>query len=84
MEYDEANAAVGHYDDGNRAFLQALLARGTMTVKEAKQLLAAIFTAQEGGRSGLVDYRTLIIHRHGKHRRQRHARRYRFLHLCCS
>ncbi|KAI1774921.1 Nse1 non-SMC component of SMC5-6 complex-domain-containing protein [Hypoxylon cercidicola] len=33
-------------DDGNRAFLQAFLARGTMTFKEAQSILAAIFTAQ--------------------------------------
>lgn len=35
------------YDDGNRAFLQAFLARGTMTLKEAQPILAAIFTAQD-------------------------------------
>ncbi|KAI6086236.1 Nse1 non-SMC component of SMC5-6 complex-domain-containing protein [Hypoxylon rubiginosum] len=33
------------YDDGNRAFLQAFLARGTLTFKEAQPILAAIFSA---------------------------------------
>ncbi|KAI1767751.1 Nse1 non-SMC component of SMC5-6 complex-domain-containing protein [Hypoxylon sp. FL1150] len=33
------------YDDGNRAFLQAFLSRGTLTFKEAQPILAAIFTA---------------------------------------
>ncbi|KAI8633301.1 Nse1 non-SMC component of SMC5-6 complex-domain-containing protein [Xylariaceae sp. FL1651] len=37
----------GQYDDGNRAFLQAFLARGAMTFKESRHILAAIFTAQE-------------------------------------
>jgi hypothetical protein len=32
------------YDDSNRAFLQAFLARSTMTFEEAKPVLAAIFT----------------------------------------
>ena len=36
------------YNDGNRAFLQALMARGTMTFKEGQEVLAAIFTVQEG------------------------------------
>lgn len=39
----------GHYSDGNRAFLQALMSRGSMTFAEAQPVLAAIFTAQEGG-----------------------------------
>ncbi|EKD21453.1 RING-like domain-containing protein [Drepanopeziza brunnea f. sp. 'multigermtubi' MB_m1] len=34
------------YDDGNRAFLQSFMARGTMTLKQAKPMLAAIFTIQ--------------------------------------
>ncbi|KAI5865093.1 Nse1 non-SMC component of SMC5-6 complex-domain-containing protein [Durotheca rogersii] len=38
-----------HYDDGNRAFLQAFMARGTMTFKEAQPILAAIFSAQNPG-----------------------------------
>ncbi|KAK8052052.1 hypothetical protein PG993_003437 [Apiospora rasikravindrae] len=42
MEGDE------EYNDGNRAFLQALLARGTMTLQEAKPVLASILTVQEG------------------------------------
>ncbi|KAH7136463.1 Nse1 non-SMC component of SMC5-6 complex-domain-containing protein [Dactylonectria macrodidyma] len=36
------------YSDGNRAFLQALLARGTMTFEEARPVLAEIFTADRG------------------------------------
>ncbi|KAL4904176.1 hypothetical protein BDW74DRAFT_185811 [Aspergillus multicolor] len=36
------------YDDSNRAFLQALMARSTMTLAEAKPVLAAIFTAHGG------------------------------------
>ncbi|KAI1094875.1 Nse1 non-SMC component of SMC5-6 complex-domain-containing protein [Rostrohypoxylon terebratum] len=36
-----------HYDDSNRAFLQAFMARGTLTFKQARPILAAIFTAQE-------------------------------------
>ncbi|KAI9851263.1 MAG: hypothetical protein M1838_004097 [Thelocarpon superellum] len=36
------------YEDSNRAFLQAFLARGTLTFEEAKPLLAAIFSAHEG------------------------------------
>ncbi|KAK6827958.1 Nse1 non-SMC component of SMC5-6 complex-domain-containing protein [Apiospora arundinis] len=34
------------YNDGNRAFLQAFMARGTMTLREAKPILAAILTAE--------------------------------------
>ncbi|KAI1136955.1 putative DNA repair protein Nse1 [Hypoxylon sp. FL0543] len=44
MEEDEI---PHHYDDGNRAFLQAFMARGTMTFSQAQPILAAIFTAQE-------------------------------------
>lgn len=54
MEYDEIDPTVGHYNDGNRAFLQALLARGTITIAEGKKLLAAIFTAQEGQRNHIA------------------------------
>jgi hypothetical protein len=38
----------GNYNDGNRAFLQALMARGTLTFEEGKKILAAIFTILEG------------------------------------
>ena len=34
------------YNDSNRAFLQAFMARSTMTFDEAKPVLAAIFSAQ--------------------------------------
>jgi hypothetical protein len=47
------NADNGDYNDGNRAFLQALMARGTMTFKEGQKVLAAIFTVQEGQLSPL-------------------------------
>jgi len=48
MDSDGDDPAVNHYNDGNRAFVQALMARGTLTSKEAKPILAAIFTVQEG------------------------------------
>lgn len=32
------------YNDSNRAFLQAFMARSTMTFEEAKPVLAAIFS----------------------------------------
>lgn len=35
----------GSYNDTNRAFLQAFMARSTLTFKEAQPVLAAIFTA---------------------------------------
>ncbi|KAL3461826.1 Nse1 non-SMC component of SMC5-6 complex-domain-containing protein [Aspergillus heterothallicus] len=35
------------YDDSNRAFLQALMARSTITFEESKPLLAAIFSVRE-------------------------------------
>lgn len=34
------------YDDGNRAFLQAFMARSSMTFEEAQPVLAAIFSVQ--------------------------------------
>ncbi|KAI1269018.1 Nse1 non-SMC component of SMC5-6 complex-domain-containing protein [Xylariaceae sp. FL1019] len=45
---EERGDVSSHYDDSNRAFLQAFLARGTMTLKDAQPILAAIFTAQKG------------------------------------
>lgn len=36
------------YDDSNRAFLQAFLARGTLTYESCKPILASIFTLHEG------------------------------------
>lgn len=35
------------YNDGNRAFVQALMARGTLTFPEARPILAAIMTAEQ-------------------------------------
>jgi non-structural maintenance of chromosomes element 1 len=37
-----------NYNDSNRAFVQAFLARNTLTLETAKPLLAAIFSVQEG------------------------------------
>lgn len=51
MDADGATHLTGHYNDSNRAFLQAFLARGTLTLKQAKPILAAIFTVQEGRRT---------------------------------
>lgn len=48
MEDDAADPSLVHYNDGNRAFLQALLARGTVTFEEGQKILAAIFTVQDG------------------------------------
>ncbi|KAI0860604.1 Nse1 non-SMC component of SMC5-6 complex-domain-containing protein [Xylaria cubensis] len=45
---EDQDEPIGQYNDANRAFLQAFLARGTMTFKESQPVLAAIFTAQEG------------------------------------
>ncbi|XMA14935.1 hypothetical protein WAI453_007726 [Rhynchosporium graminicola] len=41
---DASDHAAPHYNDGNRAFLQSMMARGTLTLREAKPLLAAIFS----------------------------------------
>ncbi|KAF4979805.1 hypothetical protein FZEAL_4056 [Fusarium zealandicum] len=37
-----------HFNHGNRAFLQAILARGTITFEESRPILAAIFNASRG------------------------------------
>ena len=37
--------ADDEYNDSNRAFLQAFIARSTLTLDEAKPVLAAILTA---------------------------------------
>ncbi|KAL2196793.1 Nse1 non-SMC component of SMC5-6 complex-domain-containing protein [Corynascus similis CBS 632.67] len=37
------------YNDANRAFIQAFMARGTLTFREAQKVLAAIKSAVEGG-----------------------------------
>ncbi|KAI0539490.1 Nse1 non-SMC component of SMC5-6 complex-domain-containing protein [Xylaria digitata] len=44
---EDQDELSGQYSDGNRAFLQSFLARGTMTFEESRPILAAIFTAQE-------------------------------------
>ena len=40
-----ADDVDGQYNNSNRAFIQAFIARSTLTFDEAKPLLAAIFTA---------------------------------------
>lgn len=45
---DTGSIAGEQYNDGNRAFLQSFLARGTLTLEEAKPMLAAIYSVQEG------------------------------------
>lgn len=40
---------VAQYNDGNRAFLQSFLARGTLTMEEAKPMIAAILSIQAKG-----------------------------------
>ncbi|KAL3420118.1 RING-like domain-containing protein [Phlyctema vagabunda] len=45
---DEDEPVRARYDDTNRAFLQALMARGSITLKQAKPILAEIFTILDG------------------------------------
>ncbi|KAI1881208.1 hypothetical protein JX265_000034 [Neoarthrinium moseri] len=45
---DEEDLIPADYNDGNRAFLQALMARGVVTYREGKSILAAIFAARDG------------------------------------
>lgn len=40
-------AVPGSYNDGNRAFLQAFMARGVLTFRDARPILAAIYTADD-------------------------------------
>lgn len=44
----DVDPPAAQYNDSNRAFLQSFLARGTMTLEEAKVILAAIFTIDSG------------------------------------
>jgi len=41
----------GGYNDSNRAFLQALMARGSINLADGRNLLAEILSVQEGMRS---------------------------------
>lgn len=50
----------GGYNDSNRAFLQAFMARSTMTFDEAKPVLAAIFSAQ--GTLSLIHYFSFTVY----------------------
>jgi hypothetical protein len=45
---DAADRSDERYNDSNRAFLQAFMARGTMTFPEAQSILAEIFKIEEG------------------------------------
>jgi hypothetical protein len=45
----------GRYTHANRAFLQAFLGRGTLTLSEAKPIIAAIVKAQDGPQAELAD-----------------------------
>ena len=44
-----------HYNQDSRAFLQALMSRGTLTLPEAQHIIAAILDAKNRGRSDPVD-----------------------------
>jgi hypothetical protein len=45
---DMDDRGLGQYDDTNRAFLQGLMARGSITSREGQKLLAAILSAKGG------------------------------------
>ncbi|GAB1316707.1 hypothetical protein MFIFM68171_06917 [Madurella fahalii] len=47
------------YNDANRAFLQALMARGTLTFREGRKIVAEIMSAAEGG--NWVDPRAVTL-----------------------
>ena len=51
---------VGGYNDSNRAFLQAFMARSTMTFEEAQPVLAAILSAHRAHISLLLDHYLMI------------------------
>jgi hypothetical protein len=44
------------YNDSNRAFLQALMARSTMTLEEAKPVLSAIFSVHGEIQAFIFDF----------------------------
>ena len=56
-----ADEAGLEYNNSHRAFLQAFLARSTLTFEEAKPLLAAIFTAHGEDRATLYSPETSWI-----------------------
>jgi hypothetical protein len=43
-----SDPSLTHYDDTNRAFLQALLARGSVTLSEGQKILSSIFSCADG------------------------------------
>jgi hypothetical protein len=46
MASPEPGEAPGHYNNSHRAFLQAFMARSTLTFYQAKPIVAAVLTAQ--------------------------------------
>jgi hypothetical protein len=46
MASPEPEDASGHYNNSHRAFLQAFMARSTLTFTQAKPIVAAVLTAQ--------------------------------------
>jgi hypothetical protein len=50
------------YNDSNRAFLQAFMARSSMTFDEARPVLAAIFSVQ-----GLITMSLSLLHPANSH-----------------
>ncbi|AEO70857.1 uncharacterized protein THITE_25004, partial [Thermothielavioides terrestris NRRL 8126] len=52
MDDDWEPPVPAGYSDAHRAFLQAFMARGTLTFKEGQKVLAAIKSASEGGGPG--------------------------------
>lgn len=44
--------ATSHFNDGHRAFLQAILARGTITFEESRPILAEILNADRAATNG--------------------------------
>lgn len=85
-----------NYNDSNRAFLQAFLARGAMTFEEAQPILAAIFSIQGGYTLFLVHHMfalrsscggpMLTPKARGKRSSSRryHSSRPLVLHICCQ
>jgi len=48
MDSDNEGSVDGSYTDGNRAFLQAIMARGSITLKEGQAILREIMSVEEG------------------------------------
>ena len=81
-----AGDADSQYNNSNRAFIQAFIARSTLTFDEAKPLLAAIFTAHgnsAGTPNAMVGPKIVLTAEREKRdpRRGCHPSRLQFLHL---